>query len=163
MQKTRLSRAILVSVLALAALTSCKPRTKAEAKGPGQTFGAAPVRVFKVARMKIAEKLFYTGTIEAWQKINLTPDVGGKIARILVNEGDRVGKGQVLAELDVEAITLQLRQAEAGLAVAQANYNNAQTNLERMERLSKENAVSAQQYEQVKQGFDSAKAQREQA
>jgi RND family efflux transporter MFP subunit len=163
MQKKRLSRAILVSVLALAALTSCKPKSKAEAKTPAQTFGAAPVKIFKAVREKISEKVVYTGTIEAWQKINLTPDVGGKIARILVNEGDRVGKGQVLAELDVQAITLQLRQAEAGLAVAQANYNNAQTNLQRMERLIKEKAVSAQQYEQVKLGYDSAKAQLEQA
>lgn len=102
MQKTRLSKAILVSVLTVAALTSCKPRSKAEA--PAQTFGAAPVKVFKAVRMKISEKLFYTGTIEARQKVNLTPDVGGKIARILVNEGDRVSQGQVLAELDAEEI-----------------------------------------------------------
>ena len=163
MPKTRLSRAILISVLAFAVLTSCKPKSKSETKGPAQTFGAAPVKVFKAIRMKIAEKLFYTGTIEALEKINLTPDVGGKIARILVNEGDRVSKGQVLAELDVEAITLQLKQAEAGMAVAQANFNNAKTNLERMERLSKEKAVSDQQYEQVRLAYDSAKAQLEQA
>lgn len=163
MEKTKILRTILVVVLAFAVLSSCKPRQKPEEKGQAQTFGAAPVKVFKAVRMRISEKLFYTSTIEAWQKITLTPDVGGKIARILVNEGDRVAKGQVLAELDVEAITLQLRQAEAGLAVAQANYNNAQTNLERMDRLSKENAVSAQQYEQVKLGYDSAKAQLEQA
>jgi RND family efflux transporter MFP subunit len=163
MEKTKVLRTILVTVLAFAVLSSCKPRQKAEAKGPAQTFGAAPVKVFKAVRMRISEKLFYTGTIEAWQKITLTPDVGGKIARILVNEGDRVGKGQVLAELDAEAITLQLKQAQAALAVAQAGFNNAQTNLERMERLSKEKAVSDQQYEQVKLGYDSAKAQLEQA
>jgi RND family efflux transporter MFP subunit len=163
MPKTRLSRVILISVLALAVLTSCKPGSKTEAKGPAQTYGAAPVKVFKAVRMKISEKLFYTGTIEAWQKINLTPEVGGKITRILVNEGDRVSRGQVLAELDIEAITLQLRQAEAGLAVAQANFNNAKTNLDRMERLSKEKAVSDQQYEQVRLAHDSAKAQLEQA
>jgi RND family efflux transporter MFP subunit len=163
MQKKRLSRAILVSVLALAALTSCKRPQKPDAKGKAQTYGAAPVKVFKAVKEKISEKVVYTGTIEAWQKINLTPDVGGKIARILVNEGDRVGKGQVLAELDVEAITLQLKQAEAGLAVAQASFNNAQTNLQRMERLIKEKAVSEQQYEQVRLAYDSAKAQLEQA
>ncbi|OGD12146.1 MAG: hypothetical protein A2Y86_02160, partial [Candidatus Aminicenantes bacterium RBG_13_62_12] len=163
MQKTRLSRAILVAVLAFVALTSCKPPQKSEAKGPGQAFGAAPVRVFKAVRTKISEKLFYTGTIEAWKRINLTPETGGMIDRILVNEGDRVAKGQVLAELDPRAITLQLEQAKAALAVAQANYNNAQTNLIRMERLFKEKAVSDQQYEQVKLGYDSAKAQLEQA
>ncbi|HCS47203.1 MAG: hypothetical protein A2V45_10975 [Candidatus Aminicenantes bacterium RBG_19FT_COMBO_58_17] len=163
MEKTKRVNTILLTVLAFAWLASCKPPQKPEAKGQTPTFGAAPVKVFKAIRMRISEKLFYTGTIEAWQKINITPDVGGKIARILVNEGDRVGKGQVLAELDIEAITLQFKQAEAALAVAQANFNNAQTNLERMERLSKEKAVSDQQYEQVKLGYDSAKAQLEQA
>ena len=163
MEKTKRRRTILLIFLALGILSSCKPKPKPEAKGQEQTFGAAPVKVFKAVRMNISEKLFYTGTIEAWQKINLTPDVGGKIARILVNEGDRVSKGQVLAELDAEAITLQLKQAEAAMAVAQASFNNAQTNLERMERLSKEKAVSDQQYEQVKLGYDSAKAQLEQA
>jgi RND family efflux transporter MFP subunit len=163
MEKTKILRTILMISLVFAVLPSCKRPQKTDAKGAAQTFGAAPVKVFKVVRQRISEKLFYTSTIEASQKINLTPEVGGKIARILVNEGDRVSKGQVLAELNVEAITLQLRQAEAGLAVAQANYNNAKTNLERMERLSKENAVSAQQYEQVKLGYDSAKAQLDQA
>jgi RND family efflux transporter MFP subunit len=163
MEKTKRLRTVLVTILAFAVLSSCKPKQKPEAKGQAQTFGAAPVKVFKAVRMRISEKLFYTGTIEAWQKITLTPDVGGKIARILVNEGDRVSKGQVLAELDAEAITLQLKQAEAALAVAQVNFNNTQRNLERMERLSKEKAVSDQQYEQVKLGYDSAKAQLEQA
>lgn len=163
MEKTKILRTILVISLAFAVLPSCKRPQKTDSKAAAQAFGAAPVKVFKAVRQRISEKLFYTSTIEAWQKINLTPEVGGKIARIMVNEGDRVSQGQVLAELNVEAITLQLRQAEAGLAVAQANYNNAKTNLERMERLSKENAVSAQQYEQVKLGYDSAKAQLDQA
>jgi RND family efflux transporter MFP subunit len=163
MEKPTISKAILVAGLTFAVLASCRRPPSPEAKGQAQTFGAAPVRVYKVVRQKISEKLFYTGTIEAWQKINLTPDAGGKIARILVNEGDRVGKGQLLAELDTRAITLQLEQAKAALAVAQASFNNAQTNLERMERLSKEKAVSDQQYEQVKLAHDSAKAQLEQA
>lgn len=128
-----------------------------------EVFGATPVKVFKVRKQRISEKLVYTGTLEAWQKINVTPDVGGKIARIYVNEGDRVSKGQVLAELDTQTVTLQLQQAEASLAVARARFLDAQTNLERMERLRKENAVSEQQYEQVRLAFEAAKAQLDQA
>lgn len=140
---------------------SCRPQKKQEVKE--ETFGASPVRVFRVSKQRISEKLFYTGTLGAWQKVTITPDVGGKIARIYVNEGDRVSKGQVLAEMDVEAIELQLKQAEAAQAVAQARYNDAKTNLERMGRLIKEKAVSEQQYEQVKLGFDAADAQLAQA
>lgn len=161
MRKLKTMRSVVVAFLAMALLSSCRPQSKQENKE--QTFGAAPVKVFKIAKKRISEKLFYTGTIEAWQKVNIMPDVGGKISRITVNEGDRVSKGQVLAEMDTQAIDLQLKQAEAALAVTQANFNNAKTNLERMERLYKEKAVSEQQYEQVRLGYDSAQAQLDQA
>jgi len=151
---------VIVSLF-LVLFYSCRPQKKQEVKEG--SFGASPVKVFKVLKQRISEKLFYTGTLEAWEKVNITPDVGGKIARIYVNEGDRVSKGQVLAELDIEAIELQLKQAEAAQAVAQARYNDAKVNLERMGRLIKEKAVSEQQYEQVKLGFEAADAQLAQA
>jgi RND family efflux transporter MFP subunit len=143
-------------------LSACKGDKKA---GSAQTEAASatPVKVLKIARQRISEKLTYTGTLEPWQKINLTPDVGGKVAKIYVEEGQLVQKDQVLAELDTESVRLQLKQAEAGLAVAQANYQNAAKNKERMDRLSKEKAVSDQQVEQVRLGYEAAKAQLEQA
>ncbi len=153
--------ALAAAVLALVAAVACKkPAAKTAAD---ETFGAAPVKVFKVRRERITEKITYTSTLEAWNKINITPEVGGKIARIDVQEGDRVAQGQVLAELETETIRLQLRQAQAGVAVAEAAYADAQRNKERMDRLIKENAVSEQQREKVQLGFDSAAAQLEQA
>lgn len=152
--------------LAIALLLLVGPacrQSKKETAAKAATFGATPVKVFKVAKQRISEKLFYTGTIEAREKINITPDIGGKIARIYVNEGDRVAKGQLLAEMDTEAMTLQLKQAEAALAVAKASFANARTNLDRMDRLIKEKAVSDQQYEQVKLAYDAAEAQLAQA
>jgi RND family efflux transporter MFP subunit len=161
MQKpSRLKTAVMV-LLTVAFLASCRSQSKETAADVSS--GAAPVKVFKVVRQKISEKLLYTGTLEAWQKVNVTPDVGGKIARINVNEGDRVSKGQVLAELDTRATALQLKQAESALDVARARYNDAKVNLERMERLIKEKAVSEQQYEQIKLGYDAADAQLAQA
>jgi RND family efflux transporter MFP subunit len=144
------------------ALFSCKPPKKAP-QTQEQTFGATPVKIAKVTKRKISEKIFQTGTIEAWQKITIMPDVGGKIAKIYVDAGDRVVKGQVLAELDTEAIRLQLKQAEAGLAVAEAAFKDAGRNKERMERLVNENAVSEQQFEQVKLAHEAAQAQLAQA
>ncbi len=141
---------------------SCQsPNQKEEVKE--ETFGATPVKVFKVTKQRISEKLNYTGTIEAIRKINITPDIAGKIAKIYVEEGDRVKEGQLLAELDTRAIRLQLEQAEASLAVAEANFKDAQRNMERMERLKGEKAVSDQQYEKIRLAFESAEAQRQQA
>lgn len=157
---TRLT--ILVVFILSFFLLSCQPPQQKE-EALETSLAAAPVKVFKVKRERISEKLFYTGLIEAWNKINITPDVGGKIAKIYVEEGDRVQKGQLLAELDTRAIRLQLEQADAGLAVAEANQKDAKRNMERMERLKSENAVSEQQYEQIKLAYDAADAQLQQA
>jgi RND family efflux transporter MFP subunit len=143
-------------------LLSCQ-RPGQQEEAVEESFGAAPVKVVEVKKQKISEKLYYTGLIEAWKEINITPDVGGKIAKIYVQEGDRVGKNQLLAELDTRAIRLQREQAEAAVAVAEANFNDAKRNMARMERLKSEDAVSDQQYEKIKLANDAAEAQLQQA
>jgi RND family efflux transporter MFP subunit len=165
MRTTNTQRTFVVAALAAAALLTVAACKKPAAKtgAEAETFGAAPVKVFKAARERITEKITYTGTLEALDKINITPETGGKIARIYVEPGDRVGKGQLLAELETESIRLQVRQAEAGVAVAEASYNDALKNKERMDRLLKESAVSAQQSEKIQLAFDAATAQLEQA
>ncbi|MCX6559463.1 MAG: efflux RND transporter periplasmic adaptor subunit [Candidatus Aminicenantes bacterium] len=164
MKYLRLVAAFVLIVLAASTLPACKPSAK-EAANPSAAAGAAAtvVSVVPAARQTVSEKLTYTGTLEAWRKINITPETGGKVARILVEEGQRVAAGQLLAELDAESIGLQLRQAEAGLAVAQASYDNAVRTRDRMDRLQAQKAVSEQQSEQARLGFDAAKAQLEQA
>lgn len=158
-------RKLVIAALAGAALlagVACK-KTAGTTADQTETFGAAPVKVFKVGRARITEKITYTGTLEAWNKINITPEVGGKIALIHVQEGDRVAKGQLLAELETESTRLQLKQAQAGVAVAEAAHADALRNKERMDRLIKENAVSEQQREKVQLAYDAATAQLEQA
>jgi RND family efflux transporter MFP subunit len=161
MLKYTRSKIFVVSILAFI-LLSCQPPQKTQ-EVEEASLAAAPVKVYEAKRQRISEKLLYTGLIEAWNKINITPDVGGKIAKIYVEEGERVQKDQLLAELDTRAIRLQLEQAKAGLAVAEANQKDAQRNMERMERLKSENAVSEQQYEQLKLAYDAADAQLQQA
>jgi len=144
-------------------LLGCQPPEHQEEAAVEQTYGAAQVKVFKVRTQKISEKLVYTGVIEARKKIVINPDIGGKISSIPVEEGDRVRQGQVLAELDTRAIRLQVEQAEAQRAVAEASFRDARNNLERWERLRKESAVSEQQYEQIKLAHDAAQSQLRQA
>ncbi len=161
MQKMKAGTGLAVLILFFA-LTSCRPPGQQD-ENKTESFGAAPVKVIRVQKQAISEKLSYSGVIEAQQKINITPDIGGKIARIYVREGEKVEAGQVLAELDTRAIRLQLEQARAGLAVAEASYKDARRNMERMERLKQENAVSEQQYEKVRLASEAAEAQLKQA
>jgi RND family efflux transporter MFP subunit len=164
MIKKHAPQALVVIALAAAVLASLAcGRPDAKDQAAAETFGAAPVKIFKVRRERITEKITFTGTLEAWTKVNITPEVGGKIARIYVQAGDRVAKDQLLAELETESTRLQLKQAEAGVAVAEASYADTLRNKERMDRLIKENAVSEQQREKVQLAFEAASAQLDQA
>lgn len=153
---------ILAALFLLFSISACSTQKTSETTQE-ETLGAAPVKLFKARRQRISEKLNFTGLIDPLKKINITPDISGKIERIYVEEGDRVSQGQLLAELDTRTIKLQLNQAEAAVAVAEANYKDAQRNIDRMERLRQENAVSEQQYEKIKLAHEAAEAQLKQA
>lgn len=155
---TKLSLVLILSILVL----SCgSPKQDSPAKP--EAFAAAQVKVMKVTRQRITEKLSFTGSLEAWRKQTITPDIGGKVAKIYVKEGDLVAAGQLLAEMDTETLRLQLKQAEAGAAVAEAALNDAKKDRERVERLLKEKAISEQQSEKVNLAFEGAMAQSAQA
>lgn len=83
--------------------------------------GALPVRV-SIARyadsFSISEA--FTGRIAARQESRLGFDTGGRLAEILVDEGDVVAKGQILARLDQRLLRAQRAQSAAHLALAQA-------------------------------------------
>ncbi len=159
LMKRKIKYAAYGAVLLL--LVSCQQQVEKETSD--EVFKPAPVKVYKVKKQKISERLFYTATLEAWKRQSITPDISGKVARIYVNEGERVKKGQLLAELDTRSIRLQLEQAEAALALAKANFEDASRNLERIERLYKEKAVTEQQYEKARLAYEAARAQKEQA
>ncbi|MCX6566772.1 MAG: efflux RND transporter periplasmic adaptor subunit [Candidatus Aminicenantes bacterium] len=167
MLKNRLLPVLIVAI-ALLVPSACKKAKQPAAASSGASaaeasLGTMPVKVETVVRHRVSEKLIYTGVVEAARKINVTPETGGKVARILVEEGQFVKAGQLLAELDTASIRLQLQQAEAGAAVAEANAKNAARNKERMDRLMAEKAVSDTQYEQVKLADEAARAQAAQA
>ena len=60
-----------------------------------------------------------SGTIEA-REVNVASRVGGQVLEIRADEGSRVGKGDILVLIDHESLDIQLRQAEAGVALAEA-------------------------------------------
>ena len=122
-----------------------------------------PVKVKRVGYGNLKRVLSLTGDIEPWKLLNVVPDIAGKVVKVYVQDGDKVRKGQLLAELDTEAAELQLKQAEAGLGVAKANYNDASRNKERMERLLQQNTISDFQLEKVKLACEAAQAQFKQA
>lgn len=71
----------------------------------------------------ITQTVSVTGTIKADPTINMHFQTSGKVKEILVNEGDRVTEGQLLATLDNESLELEVERNQANLDYAYAQYN----------------------------------------
>src|SRR3954469_21153372 len=68
------------------------------------------------------------------QKVLITPDISGKIARVSVAEGQRVNAGDALIEIDPEPFRIAVTQAEARLATVRTDFANLKTNFASMAR-----------------------------
>ena len=86
-----------------------------------------PVRLWTVDRGRVEASVANTraGTIEACRRSHLTPDVGGKVSRLPVKEGDRVTAGQVLLEIWHEDLEAQVQLAKSEASSAQARVEEA--------------------------------------
>src|SRR3954454_5289383 len=63
------------------------------------------------------------------QKVLITPDISGKIANVMVTEGQRVNAGDALLEIDPEPFRIAVTQAEARLAGVRTEFQNLKINL----------------------------------
>lgn len=94
----------------------------------------------------IGETLSADGTISAKDTANVSAKVNGvAIERILVEEGQQVSAGQVLAIFDTDAMQQQVLQAEADLAEAEATLANASADAARILPLLDIDAISKQE------------------
>ena len=121
------------------------------------------VKVIEVGRGEFSKFIQYKGTVSPWKTANIAPDASGRIGKIYRKQGDRVKKGDLLAELDTTTLRLQLKQSQAVLEVADAAFKDAKLNLGRLEKLREKNAISQMQLEKAQLGLESAAAQRKSA
>ena len=83
---------------------------------------AVRVEVTRVKAATADRTSRYSGTVEEENGSLLSFAVGGTVSRVLVDEGDRVGKGQLIATLDTEQLTHNHTSAQAALAQAEDTY-----------------------------------------
>ncbi|HEY4612320.1 MAG TPA: biotin/lipoyl-binding protein, partial [Bacteroidota bacterium] len=122
-----------------------------------------------------------SGTLEATE-VTVSAQVGGIITQLRVEEGATVQAGDTLAVLDATDLILQLRQSKAGLAMAEAqyrlavegmrkedviqaeaNFKNAETDLQRMEELFAAKSISQKQLDDARTRFTVAQQTYEKA
>lgn len=83
-------------------------------------FSPVPVMAHRVAQGKVVSEVMGTGTLEARVKTTISPRLQERLAEVLVDQGDTVIAGQLLARLDAGELGRQVEVSEAALAGAKA-------------------------------------------
>lgn len=139
-------------VLSIAACT--RPRAAEDKGAAPEDAGAsvAEVTITPVERTDIRSALAVTGTISALpnQDVKVSSLVPGRIARLMVAEGDQVRQDQVVAQIEDRSYRDQLQQAEAAVEQAQANLENAGLNRDRNETLFKRGIAARKDVEDAR-------------
>ena len=88
----------------------------------GQQQQSVPVETTPVINSEIAKKIVITGAVSALAEVDVYPKQAGEVIKLMVDKGDRVKAGQILASVDSKTFELQTKQAQADLAGAKASY-----------------------------------------
>ncbi len=90
-----------------------------------------PTKIAMVEKGDLAKSVVATGKVQPITKVEVKSKASGIVKKLLVDAGDRVKQGQVLAELDKEELEAQVRENEAQLSAAEANFRAAEADVER--------------------------------
>src|SRR6266849_2003131 len=90
-----------------------------------------PSKLAKVEKGDLAKSVVATGKIEPITKVEIKSKASGIVKKLYVDYGDKVKKGQVLAELDKEEMQASLNQSRASLEAAEANLHATDADIER--------------------------------
>ena len=112
---------VLLLCLALAGSIACNPF--------GGDKEEVTQQLVEVVRGNLIISVSGSGNIEVSKEANLAFDVGGRIDRIYVDDGNSVTEGDVLAKLETDALELALTQAQVALIKQQVAVNTANVTL----------------------------------
>ncbi|NCT97438.1 MAG: efflux RND transporter periplasmic adaptor subunit [Comamonadaceae bacterium] len=112
---------------------------------PSQWRGPVAVRVEPARTEDFTVQARAVGTVAPYNTVVVRSRVAGQLARVLVREGQRVARGQLLAEIDPEPLRVALAQAQGQQQQNLAQLRNAESELARYEQLFTRDAIARQQ------------------
>lgn len=99
-----------------------------------------------------------TGEFVSPVRSELAPKIGGRVARMYVDEGSRVRRGQPVLELETDYVRLNLQSAQAEVARAKAMRDEAARDLERKKELVAKNSIPQATFSRSQAAFEQANA-----
>ncbi len=122
------------------------------------------VETEKVERRSITEIVSASGKIQPEVEVKISPDVSGEIVELLIKEGDRVEKGELLLKIKpdiyksiLERSKASVNTAKANLAKSKAQLNESEANFNRNKRLYNQQVISSSEFEQIEAIYKVAK------
>ncbi|EHH11771.1 RND family efflux transporter MFP subunit [Mesorhizobium amorphae CCNWGS0123] len=146
-----------VLVVAVLGLAGCS-QEKAEVKDI-----IRPVKVVEIGQAQTTRELDYSGSVRARTEMNLGFRVAGKVTERLVDIGQHVTSGDVLARIDPSDYDLSVKSAAASLDAAERQVETVDLTKKRAEQLYAKNFASKSQLEQATLTYNQAVATRDAA
>lgn len=148
---SRLTPLLPLSLALIAALAGCSggsapaPKTAAAAEKTAAEEGQ-PVETARVEQGDLTARYAATATLQAEHEAKIVSEVPGTVLELLVEEGDSVRKGQLLARVDATHSRLQLREAEADL-------QRRKNDVDRGEKLLARKLIAATSHDQAESEY----------
>lgn len=145
-------------VLAAAGLAAC-----GSANSAPPTSRPMLVRTAAVQARDIERQLVLTGTLRPRSQVQVVAEVGGRLVKVVRDEGAHVSAGEVLARIDPTDYEMATRRARAALAVAEANRAHATVEKERADNLVRTGGITDKDHLSAQVGLQVAEAALSQA
>ncbi|NMO18980.1 efflux RND transporter periplasmic adaptor subunit [Pyxidicoccus fallax] len=154
----------MAAVVSAVVVTGCsKGNDKPALPAVDQASSAMGVKAIAPATELNANITRVTGSVRSKHEATLGPQATGTIAKMNVKVGDKVKKGQVLAQLDASNVAIGVEQARAVKMAADAGLQLATNNLERTRKVADAGGVAASGLDQAEIAAKQAQAQAAQA
>ncbi len=110
---------LLIIILSIAVYFKAKSKPKGE-----------EVTIEKVTKRSIAETVSASGKVFPETEIKISSDVSGEIVKLMVEEGDSVVMGQILAKIDPDTYISEVERGEAGLNSAKSQMSMSEAQIQ---------------------------------
>lgn len=144
----RPAHSLMFAVVLTVAIGACA----GDAAPPADAIAPIPVRVASPVERNAEPEIILTGVLAAKEEIPLGFKIGGVVATVTAEAGDRVSEGQLLA-------ALSLTEIEASVSAAREARDKARRDLGRVERLQRDSVTTLAQAEDARTGLEVAEAQ----
>ena len=141
----KISKPVYV-LLMMVLVAACDETQKIQTEAP-----LRPVRTIVASATDGLTGRDFPGVVIAQNRADLSFRVAGKLKELLINEGDEVTKGQIIAQLDQTDFKIELEDKKATYATAKANFT-------RTAKLVEPGHISQSDFDQIKATYSTASA-----